>query len=151
MPHTNINHVVLVGRLTRDPELRALPSGAVTCSLRIACTTMRKDLDGSYSEKPNFFSVSVFGARAESVSRYMRKGSRIGIDGRLEWHEWQAADGAKRQAVDIVAHRVEFLDGGAGQPAEPDGEADPAAGDPGEEAGRELVGVGLGVEDELAF
>lgn len=152
MPHTSINSVVLIGRLTRDPELRALPTGAVLCSLRVACTTMRKEPDGSYVEKPNFFNVTVFGARAESVSRYMRKGSRIGVDGRLEWHEWETGEGAKRQAVDIVAHRVEFLD----SPPASDGEG-AAAGDdlghddPGEEAGRELVGVGIGAEEDFAF
>lgn len=150
MPHTNINSVVLVGRLTRDPELRALPSGAVLCSLRVACATMRKEPDGSYVEKPNFFSVSVFGSSAENVSRYTRKGSRVGIDGRLEWHEWDAGEGAKRQAVDIVAHRVEFLDSATAQDGEAAAGGDPGEGDPGEEAGRELAGVGMGL-DELTF
>lgn len=146
MSYSNINRVVLVGRLTRDPELRALPSGAVLCSLRVACNAMRKEADGSYAERPNFFNVRVFGSQAENVSRYTHKASRVAIDGRLEWSEWEAADGAKRQGVDIVAARVEFLDS--------PGEQLPAEGveerDPGEEPGRELVGAGMGV-DELAF
>src|ERR1700733_14521263 len=99
MAYFNINRVVLVGRLTRDPELRALPSGTSVCSLRIASNSTRKDAAGDYVERPNYFDVSVFGGAAESVGNYMRRGSRVAIDGRLEWREWEAADEQKRQAV----------------------------------------------------
>ena len=92
MSNFSINRVVLVGRLTRDPELRALPSGISVCSLRVACNSSRRDDEGNYQERPNFFDVSVFGASAESVSRYMRKGSRVAVDGRLEWREWETAE-----------------------------------------------------------
>jgi single-strand DNA-binding protein len=148
MSYSSINRVVLVGRLTRDPELRALPSGTALCGLRVACNSMRKDADGSYREKPNYFGVAVFGGQAENVNRYMRKGSRIAIDGRLEWSEWEATDGSKRQAVDIVADRVEFLDGPGSHT--PDGGNDDSD-DPGEERGRELAGVGVGIEDDIVF
>jgi single-strand DNA-binding protein len=133
----SINRVVLVGRLTRDPELRALPSGASVCSLRIACNSSRRDGDG-FVERPNFFDVSVYGAAAESVSQYMRKGSRVGVDGRLEWREWETAE-QKRQAVSIVADTVQFLDG----PAARSGDADAAS----PEDDGELSGVGVGEED----
>ena len=63
MSYSNINRVVLVGRLTSDPELRALPSGSNVCELRVACNTTRKTAEGDYTEKPNFFNVSVFGSR----------------------------------------------------------------------------------------
>ena len=89
MSYFSINRVVLVGRLTRDPELRGLPSGMSVCSVRIACNSSRRDGDGGYTEKPNFFDVSIYGASAESVSHYMRKGSRVAVDGRLEWREWE--------------------------------------------------------------
>ncbi len=115
MSNFTINRVVLVGRLTRDPELRALPSGTSVCGLRVACSSSRKDADGDYREKPNFFDVSVYGGAAESVSRYMRKGSRVAIDGRLEWREWESSDQQKRQAVSIVADTVQFLDSPGGQ------------------------------------
>jgi single-strand DNA-binding protein len=155
MSYSNINHVVLVGRLTKDPELRALPSGVSVCGLRVACSTSRRDAEGDYQEKPNFFDVSVFGGAAESVSRYMRKGSRLGIAGRLEWREWETTDQQKRQAVNIVADTVQFLDSpsGARRENEPSGES--GGGDEldgGEERegqeDHELVGVGAGGEEQ---
>src|SRR3954447_20124159 len=109
MAYVNINRVTVIGRLTRDAELRALASGSSVCSLRIACNGARKTDDG-YVERPNFFDVSVFGAPADAVSAYTHKGSRIAIDGRLEWREWETADNERRQAVSIVADSVQFLD-----------------------------------------
>jgi len=148
MSNFNINRVVLVGRLTRDPELRALPSGISVCSLRVACNSSRRDDEGNYQERPNFFDVSVFGASAESVSRYMRKGSRVAADGRLEWREWETGDQQKRQAVSIVADTVQFLDSPGG--ALGDGESSDDS--PGEDQeDRELVGVGAGAEEDLVF
>lgn len=156
MSYSSINRVVLVGRLTADPELRALPSGTAVCRLRLACNGARKLADGEYAEKPNFFDVSVYGPQGESVHRYMSRGRRIGIDGRLQWSEWETAEGLKRQAVEIVADRVQFLDGGGsnGQAGDPDsgdsadGEIDLEADDGGE---RELAGVGSAIEDDVEF
>jgi single-strand DNA-binding protein len=110
MSSFTINRVVLVGRLTRDPELRPLPSGLSVCSLRIACNSARRDTEGEFYEKPNYFDVSVFGASAKSAHCYMHKGSRVAIDGRLEWREWETPDRCKRQAVSVVADTVLFLD-----------------------------------------
>jgi single-strand DNA-binding protein len=111
----NINRVVLVGNLTRDPELRHTPSGMAVCSLRVAVNTRRKDsATGQWTEKPNYFDVTVWGAQGESCSQYLAKGRAVGIDGRLEWREWEAQDGTKRQAVEIVADSVQFL-GGRGE------------------------------------
>jgi single-strand DNA-binding protein len=105
----SINRVVLVGNLTRDPELKQLPSGTSVCSLRIAVNTRRKDETGQWADKPNYFSVSVYGNQAESCSQYLSKGRPVAIDGRLEWREWQAQDGAKRESVEVVADSVQFL------------------------------------------
>jgi single-strand DNA-binding protein len=107
---TNINRVVITGNLTRDPELRALPSGTSVCELRIACNTSRKNgSTGEWEARPNYFNVKVWGAQGENVARYLTKGRPVAIDGRLEWREWEAQDGAKRQAVDIIADSVQFL------------------------------------------
>jgi single-strand DNA-binding protein len=105
----NINRVVLVGNLTRDPELKQTPSGTPVCSLRIAVNSRRKDESGQWTDKPNYFSVSVFGNQAESCSQYLSKGRPVAIDGRLDWREWQSQDGSKREAVEIVAESVQFL------------------------------------------
>ena len=134
----NINRVVVVGRLTRDPELRALPSGTSVCDLRIAVNSARKDAAGEWSEKPNYFDVSIFGTRAETVASYMRRGSRVGVDGRLDWREWETDEQQKRQAVSIVADTVQFLDGRDSQS------------DGGEGGDADLAGVGA-QDGDLAF
>src|SRR5437588_1882533 len=105
----SINRVVLVGNLTRDPELRHTPGGTPVCSLRIAVNSRRKDESGQWVDKPNYFSVSVFGNQAESCAQYLSKGRPVAIDGRLEWREWQQQDGTKREAVEVVADSVQFL------------------------------------------
>jgi single-strand DNA-binding protein len=118
---TNINRVVLTGNLTSDPELRSLPSGTSVCKLRVACNTRRKNgSSGEWEDKPNYFDVTVWGAQGENAARYLSKGRPVAVDGRLEWREWETQDGAKRQAVDIIADSVQFLgsreegSGGAG-------------------------------------
>jgi single-strand DNA-binding protein len=155
MSYFAINRVVLVGRLTRDPELRALPSGTSVCGLRIACNSARKDPAGELIERPNYFDVSVFGAPGESVSRYMHRGSRVAIDGRLEWREWETAEQERRQAVSIVADTVQFLDSPGERGGQLNGGEDERSGEEAIDAGgeeRELVGVGAGVdEDDLVF
>jgi single-strand DNA-binding protein len=117
----SINRVVLVGNLTRDPELRHTPSGMAVCSLRLAVNTRRKDgASGQWVEKPNYFDVTVWGQQGENCAQYLAKGRPVGVDGRLEWREWDAQDGTKRQAVEVIADSVQFLgargdaEGGAG-------------------------------------
>src|ERR1700760_4293768 len=134
MAATNINRVVLTGNLTRDPELRATPGGTQVCSLRIASNTRRKDSStGEWADKPNYFSVNVWGAQGESCSRFLAKGRGVAIDGRLEWREWQDQSGNKRESVEIIADGVQFLGG-----RDPD---TPAAEEP------EPAAVGAGAED----
>src|ERR671938_564729 len=110
MAATNINRVVMTGNLTRDPELRNLPSGTAVCSLRIACNTRRKDQSsGEWVDKPNYFDVTVWGAQGENCAQYLSKGRPVAIDGRLEWRQYEDKQGNKRQAVDIIADSVQFL------------------------------------------
>jgi len=111
MAATNINRVVMTGNLTRDPELRNLPSGMSVCSLRVASNTRRKGSDGEWGDKANYFSITVWGAQGENCARYLSKGRPVAIDGRLEWREWQDKDGNKRESIDIVADSVQFLGG----------------------------------------
>ncbi|MDQ3672331.1 MAG: single-stranded DNA-binding protein [Actinomycetota bacterium] len=107
----SINRVVLVGNLTRDPELRHTPSGTAVCSLRLAVNTRRKDESGQWIDKPNYFDITVWGQQGENCAQYLAKGRPVAIDGRLEWREWEAQDGNKRQAVEVVADSVQFLGG----------------------------------------
>jgi single-strand DNA-binding protein len=152
MSSFTINRVVLVGRLTRDPELRPLPSGANVCKFRVACNSASRDAQGDIQEQPNFFNVDVFGALAEGVSRYTRKGSRVAIDGRLNWREWETIDGQKREAVKIIANTVIFLEQSGehweiDQPQDGEWHDDLEAIDD-----SELVGVGATAgEDDLLF
>jgi single-strand DNA-binding protein len=106
----NINRVVLVGNLTRDPELKALPSGTSVCDLRIAVNSRRKNSQtGEWVEEPNYFTISVFGQQGENCARYLQKGRAVAVDGRLRWRQWEAQDGSKREAVDVIAETVQFI------------------------------------------
>lgn len=135
----DINRVTLVGRLTRDPELRHLSSGIPVLQLGLAVNGRQKDDMGNWTDKPNFFDVKVFGNQAEMLSAHLSKGRRIGVDGRLEWSSWEAQDGTKRSKVEVVAQSVQFLDsrqdGEGGQPqfvpanARADADFGPAAAD----------------------
>jgi len=77
----------------------------------VAVNSRRRDESGQWVDKPNYFSVSVFGNQAESCAQYLSKGRPVAIDGRLDWREWQAQDGGKRESVEIVAESVQFLGG----------------------------------------
>ncbi len=109
---SNLNVVVITGNLTSDPELRSLPSGTSVCKLRVAVNTRRKNgSTGEWEDKPNFFDVTVWGAQGENCARFLSKGRPVGVQGRLEWREWETQEGQKRQAVDIIADSVQFLGG----------------------------------------
>ena len=112
MAASNINRVVLTGNLTRDPELRTTPAGTPVCSLRLALSTRRRDHSGEWIDKPHYFDVTVWGSQGEVCATYLSKGRPVAVDGRLEWHEWEDADGNRRQAVEIVAESIQFLGGG---------------------------------------
>jgi single-strand DNA-binding protein len=106
----SVNVVVLVGNLTRDPELRAIPSGTSICSLRVAVNDRVKDqTSGEWTDKANYFNVDVFGGQGERCAQYLAKGRQIAVEGRLRWREWETQDGHKREAVTIVADNVQFI------------------------------------------
>ena len=109
MAASNVNVVVITGNLTRDPELRHTGGGTAVCDLRVAVNSRRKDQSGNWVDKPNYFDVTVWGAQGENCANYLAKGRPVAIEGRLDWREWEAKDGGKRQAVQIVANTVQFL------------------------------------------
>jgi single-strand DNA-binding protein len=115
---SNVNVVVITGNLTKDPELRSTTGGMSVCEMRVAVNSRRKDQSGQWVDKPNYFDVVVFGAQGENCANYLSRGRPLAVEGRLDWREWEAKDGGKRQAVQIIANSVQFLgsrDGGGGQ------------------------------------
>jgi single-strand DNA-binding protein len=108
-----INRVVLVGNLTRDVELRHTPGGTAVTTLRIACNTRRKNAQGDWVDKPNYFDVEVWGRPAENAAQYLAKGRAVAVDGQLEWQEYEH-QGQQRQKVFVRADSVQFL-GGRGE------------------------------------
>jgi single-strand DNA-binding protein len=116
----SINSVIVIGNLTRDPELKATPSGTSVCSLRIAVNDQVKDQStGEWVEKANYFTVDVFGRQAETCAQYLSRGRQVAVSGRLRWRQWETQEGQKREAVSIAADRVQFIGpregGGGGQ------------------------------------
>lgn len=107
---TDLNRVTLTARLTRDPELKALPDGTSVLSLRVAFSN-RARVNGEWTDVPNYVDVSMFGKRAESLSRFLERGKQVGIDGRLRWREWQTREGEKRSTIDIQADEITLLGG----------------------------------------
>ena len=106
----SVNRVILVGSLTRDPELRALPGGGSVCSLRLAVNDSVKDPDtGGWRDRANYFDVDVFGGLGETCGQWLARGRQVAIEGRLRWREWEAPDGQKRSAVSVVADKVQFF------------------------------------------
>jgi single-strand DNA-binding protein len=114
----SVNVVVLVGNLTRDPELKAIPSGTSVCRLGIAVNERTKDpTTGEWGERPNYFDIDVFGAMGENCAKYLAKGRQVAIEGRLRWRSWESQEGQKRSAVSVVANNVQFIgprDAGSG-------------------------------------
>jgi single-strand DNA-binding protein len=102
------NKAIIIGNLTRDPELRSLPSGIQVASLSVATNRIWKDKNGQKQESTDYHNVVVFGRQAETVSQYMRKGSMVMLEGRIQTRSWDGADGQKKYRTEIVADRVQF-------------------------------------------
>ena len=134
----SINRVVISGNLTRDPELRATSGGTPVLGMRMAVNDRRKNQQtGEWEDVPNYVDVTVFGARGEALSRFLSKGSKIAVEGKLRWSEWESQAGEKRSRLEVVADDIEFMssrEGGSGFQGAPSGDStDASADDLGEE------------------
>ena len=121
----SINRVNISGNLTRDPELRATASGTQVLSFGVAVNDRRRNPQtGEWEDYPNFVDCTMFGTRAEAVSRYLSKGSKVAIEGKLRYSSWER-DGQRRSKLEVIVDEIEFLSrgqqgggqGGYGQPA----------------------------------
>lgn len=104
----NLNKVFIVGNLTRDPEQKTLPSGTSVVSFGVATNRVWKNQQGEKQEDVQFHNIVVFGRQADSVAQYLKKGSSVLIEGRIQTRNWEAQDGSKRSKTEIVAERVQF-------------------------------------------
>ena len=103
----NINKVMIYGNLTRDPEMKTLPSGIAVTNFSIATNRTYKDKDGNKQDQTEFHNVVVFGRQAETTAQYLKKGAGTFIEGRLQTRNWEK-DGAKQYRTEIIAERVQF-------------------------------------------
>lgn len=121
----SINRVTISGNLTRDPELRATAGGTQVLSFGVAVNDRRRNpQNGEWEDYPNFVDCTMFGTRAEAVSRYLSKGSKVAIEGKLRYSSWER-EGQRRSKLEVIVDEIEFLSrgqqgggqGGYGQPA----------------------------------
>ena len=105
----SMNRVFLAGNLTRDPDLRSTSGGTSVLSFGLAVNERQKNgRTGEWEDRPNFFDGTMFGKRAEAVSRYLSKGSKVALEGRLKWSQWER-DGQKRSKVEVIVEELEFM------------------------------------------
>lgn len=105
----SFNKVILMGRLTRDPETRVTASGLTICKLGLACSRAYATKDGERKEETTFVDVDAFGKQAEVITKYMRKGRPLMIEGRLKLDQWESNDGQKRSKLGVVLETFQFL------------------------------------------
>lgn len=118
-----MNRVILMGNLTRDAELRALPSGSPVLSFGIAVNDrVKNQQSGEWEDRPNFFDLTLFGPRAEKLAAYLTKGTKVAVDGKLRYRSWETPQGEKRSKVEVIVDDIEFMSA--------KGEARPAASAP---------------------
>jgi single-strand DNA-binding protein len=109
-----MNKVILIGNLTRDPELRYTPGGAAVCEMGIAVNRKYQTQSGEDREETTFVDITVWGRQGETADKYLSKGRQVCIEGRLKFDSWETQDGQKRNKLSVVAERVIFLGGGGG-------------------------------------
>lgn len=150
----SVNKVILVGNLGRDPETRYMPEGGAVTNISIATTDAWKDKNGEKQEKTEWHRVAFFGKLAEIAGEYLKKGSQVYVEGRLQTRKWQDKDGQDRYTTEIVADRMQMLGsrqgmGGGDRDAGGDREAAPRAG--AKPAGAKPGGKFDDFEDDIPF
>jgi single-strand DNA-binding protein len=114
----SLNHIVLIGNLTDDPELRYTPTGMARARFSIAVNRRWRDRDGNLQEETTFVPIVVWGQQAETCANFLSKGSTVAVEGRLRIETYQTEEGERRKVAEVVARTVQFLDR-RGAPLEP--------------------------------
>lgn len=105
----SINRVNISGNLTRDPELRATPSGQQVLTFGVAVNDRRRNQQGEWEDVPNYVDCVVFGSRAEALSKHLSKGSKVAIEGKLRYSSWETKDGQHRSKLEVSVDEIEFM------------------------------------------
>ena len=151
----SVNKVILIGNLGRDPEVRYMPSGDAVANISIATTETWKDKNGEKQEKTEWHRVAMFGKTAEIAGEYLKKGSQVYIEGRLETRKWTDKEGQERYTTEIRADRMQMLgsrSGGSERMAPPEDEAPRATAAPAKKSGGGAKGSGPeDLEDDIPF
>ena len=121
----SLNKVLLIGNLTKDPELRYTPNGTAVTNLRLAVNRKFKDRNGELKEDTCFLTVTAWDKQAEICNQYLQKGRAVFVEGILQSRSWETTDKQKRSTIDVRAERIQFLSG----PAKGGGEGAPASGE----------------------
>lgn len=103
-----LNKAIVIGNLTRDPEVKALPGGSKVCTFSVATNRVWKDKNGVKQESVDYHNVVVFGRQAETAGQYLKKGSSALVEGRMQTRSWDGTDGQKKYRTELVADRVQF-------------------------------------------
>ncbi|MFH0876858.1 MAG: single-stranded DNA-binding protein [Candidatus Omnitrophota bacterium] len=141
----NLNKVLVIGNLTRDPELRYTPSGTAVVNLRMAVNRRFKDKSGEMKQEACFLTVVAWDKQAEVCNQYLHKGSSLFVEGRLQSRSWDGADGKKRNVIEIRAERVQFLGAPSGKGKDTGASVQEAAGAPEEKT--ETPTLGSDIDD----
>lgn len=112
----SINRVIISGNLTRDPELRVTPGGTQVVTFGLAVNDRRRNQQGEWEDVPNFVDCVIFGSRGEAVSRFIQKGSKIALEGKLRYSSWER-DGQRRSKLEVIVDQLEFLSRRPDQPS----------------------------------
>ena len=106
----SINRVNISGNLTRDPELRQTSGGSAILNIGVAVNDRRKNQQtGEWEDVPNFVDCVMFGSRAEGIARYLTKGTKVAIEGKLRYSTWRTQDGSKRSKLEVIVDEIEFM------------------------------------------
>jgi single-strand DNA-binding protein len=148
---SNFNRVILVGNLTRDPQLSFTPSNTPVCEFGLAVNRRYRDRDGNQKEETCFVDLNAYGRQGETINQYMRKGRAILIEGRLRHRQWTSKEGQNRSKLDVIVENFTFLGGGGGGGASGGGRAEGGRGRTDDDAPPPMDDEPTGGDSEIPF